>query len=461
MKIHYGGWAALDPTTYPKPEFYQTPSKDSQWQFWQFSLINISFFTLPHIMQRLYASRDIKSLKFAYNVMTISPWFAYISGIFIGTVGVTLLVDQDGAPMMTSDAFIDILDKVMSLGGFAEFVSVIAVTGSLAAVMSTANSLVIAISQLITVEVIRPLVSACYGNQSNYRLVWYGRAVSLVSIVVALCIGLIWKAGIQSMSALQFPISVQALPAFLFGLFSKTDIHPWSISAGASIGTFYVFGIYFGYLKSNQNALPIDAGVTGVCLNTFIIVVFEGLTRMIRRKNNRLNAAASKNYLTTTDLLYPDRPAWDIPNVQERFGKTSLSPQLLWKSMEGVKEPMTEWTWVLLMLITLSFVTPLTAALQPPLNDNGWVSLPPVVNGLPWWVFKIILMSTVPYAILFISIYQLPSEFPPNAALEPPVRVTNLGSGGSDNVVTPDEQPSREEDEAEGTNDAEKGSLLQ
>lgn len=48
---NWGGWSALDPESYPKPEFYQTPSTESQWGFWQFSLINFSFFTLPHLMQ--------------------------------------------------------------------------------------------------------------------------------------------------------------------------------------------------------------------------------------------------------------------------------------------------------------------------------------------------------------------------------------------------------------------------
>lgn len=48
---NWGGWRDLDPETYPKPEFYQTPSKESQWDFWQFSLINFGFFTLPHLMQ--------------------------------------------------------------------------------------------------------------------------------------------------------------------------------------------------------------------------------------------------------------------------------------------------------------------------------------------------------------------------------------------------------------------------
>ena len=73
IKVNFGGWTELDPESYPKPEFYQTPTTDQQWQFWQFSLINFSFFTLPHFLQRTYAAKDLVSLKTAYSVVVIGP----------------------------------------------------------------------------------------------------------------------------------------------------------------------------------------------------------------------------------------------------------------------------------------------------------------------------------------------------------------------------------------------------
>ena len=67
---NYGGWADLDPSTYARPDFYQTPSEEDQWLFWQFSMVNVSFFALPHLMQRLYAARDLQSLKVGFTVQT-------------------------------------------------------------------------------------------------------------------------------------------------------------------------------------------------------------------------------------------------------------------------------------------------------------------------------------------------------------------------------------------------------
>jgi Na+/proline symporter len=185
MVRNFGGWADLDPETYPKPEFYQTLSREQQWDFWQFSLINFSFFTLPHLLQRTYAARDLKSLKWGYAVMTAGPWFTSFVGIFMGTVGVAILVNEDGSPQSPSNPFAAILEEIMNLGGFAKGAGVIAVTASLAAIMSTADSLIIAISQLVTVEIIYPLRPTA----SPTEISWIGKGVSFMAVVVALLVG--------------------------------------------------------------------------------------------------------------------------------------------------------------------------------------------------------------------------------------------------------------------------------
>lgn len=415
IKLNFGGWTDLDPETYPKPEFYQTPSKDAQWLFWQFSMVNLSGFTLPHIVQRVYAAKDLKSLKVGYAIVSLGPWLNFISAIFIGTMAVAVLVNPDGSPIETNDAYSEILEVLMGLGGFAEAASCLAITASLAAIMSTADSLIIAVSQLVTAEIIQPLLSG-RSSQQLY-LVWYGRVSSLFAVAVALLIGLCWNGEINDMAAIQFPLSTQAVPAFLFGLFSNnqtTDVHPWSISTGAMAGIATVFGIYFGHLK-HPDSLPFNAGIIGVGVNVLIVLSSEGCRRLLGSTSETAVQNDELYYLTTTDLLYPNRPSWDIPKTKERFGKNTLTPQVMWKSMEGVKEPFTSWSWVMLMFVAVSYVTPLTAELQPPLDESGIFSLsnlPPVVNGLPWWVFKIILSSSLAAAMLYFSIYQLPNEFP-------------------------------------------------
>ena len=117
-------------------------------------------------------------------------------------------------------------------------------------------------------------------------------------------------------------------------------------------------------------------------------------------------------------LLYPGRPQWDIPKLA-RFGDRPLTPQLVWKSMEGVREPMASAWWCFLMFVALSIVTPLTAQLQPPLDTEGltgntFLYPPPVVNGLPWWAFKSLMMCLLTTLLLLGAIMRMPNDFPIN-----------------------------------------------
>ena len=98
--------------------------------------------------------------------------------------------------------YLIILSKNVSWSsGFAYVIGVIALTSSLAAIMSTTDSLIIAISQLITVEVIWPLRP----NGTQRQLAWSGRITSLLSVSVALITGILWKKGVGALSAINFP----------------------------------------------------------------------------------------------------------------------------------------------------------------------------------------------------------------------------------------------------------------
>ena len=52
LATRYYSWADLSSATYPRPEYYDTPSKNAQLGMWQTSMILMSYFTLPHYVQR-------------------------------------------------------------------------------------------------------------------------------------------------------------------------------------------------------------------------------------------------------------------------------------------------------------------------------------------------------------------------------------------------------------------------
>jgi Na+/proline symporter len=330
IKSNFGGWKDFDPATFPKPDFYQTPDKDSQWDFWQFSLLNFSFFTLPHFVQRIYAARDLKSLKFGFSVITVAPWLTMFTGVFMGTVGVQILGGE-----ARSSPFSDILEAIMDVGGFPKGVAVIAFTASLAALMSTADSLIIAISQLITAEVIYP----ARPNSTPKEITIAGRFVSLCTVGLALAIGLSWDEGITDLGNIQFPLSLMAVPTFIWGLFAtspQNDVHPWCLAAGDMVASIYIFFIYFLFIDKNSDPAPINAGTTGMCIHLFVTLSLEAGRRVMSTQASGLEQAVVKEGPVEESeneiALQYERPDWDVPHLR-RFGEKPLSHELVWKAM--------------------------------------------------------------------------------------------------------------------------------
>ena len=249
---------------------------------------------------------------------------------------------------------------------------------------------------------------------------------------------LFWDEGISDLGNVQFAISAQAVPAFLIGLYSynrKTDVHPWCISISALTASAYVFAIYFGYLKPSDSPKAVNAGVSGFALQLATIVVLESTRRLFGIGGNNTKDVSNDSegdeddyhfegsmennheMVDTPQLLYPNRPEWDIPKLSRFGGNVALTPQRIWKSMEGVNEPLTKPTWCFLMFFTISMCTPMVPGMEPPMSTSEtgqsfFLYAPSVFNGLPWWAFKTILLCIVPTVLLLVAIYQMPNQFP-------------------------------------------------
>jgi hypothetical protein len=234
-----------------------------------------------------------------------------------------------------------------------------------------------------------------------------------------------WKQGVADMGAIQFPISMQAVPAFIIGLYSwneQTDVHPWSIASAAVASTVYVLAVYFTYMKRAYEPMPINAGITGFALQIAFIAFVETTRRLFglsKRSKTHVDETIGLTRENDEDvkpdsLSFPDRPNWDVPKLA-RFGEHSLSPKLIWKSMEGVNEPLANPWWALLMFFAISMMTPLVPEHQPPIDPATGsfysFSPPAVVNGIPWWAFEIIIKSIIPFVILMVAVKNMPNTF--------------------------------------------------
>lgn len=171
----------------------------------------------------------------------------------------------------------------------------------------------------------------------------------------------------------------------------------------------------FCFYFTHETRLPIDAGITGLGFQCALLFFMEVVRRSLSL--SPISPSVVSDLPSTGAVIFPNRPAWDIPSLQ-RFGSHTLTPQLLWKAMDGVYEPMANPWWVAILFFSISMITPMTAENEPPINaETGTFSTdqpPATYNGIPWWVFKIMMNSIIPLGILLISIWRLPDNFPVN-----------------------------------------------
>jgi len=460
IKKNFGGWDELDWQIYPRQDFYQTPTHHEQWLFWQFTVVNFCFFSLPHFLQRTYAASSLKALKFGFNVVTLGPWLTMLTGTFIGTVGVQIVSFESFSTMnicyflvipmrylqailthfglcqyfilQLADAGIEnpsspygaILMVLMDLGGFPYVMAVITFTASLAAIMSTADSLLIAISHVLTAEIVYPIAP----EASPARVTMFGRVASFVSISVALAISILGGKNLSDLAAIQFGLSLQLMPVFMVGLYANNmfDCHPWSLAFGAWSGFVTTFAIHYSYMKgfnAEIDGAPFNSGVMGCFMNVAAIILAEGFLRVVtgsKKKDVVSESAEDETEMFVGEDLdkapaikpHEYQPEWDLPKLN-RFGDVAFTSDLMWKCMDGVREPFSEPWFGLLMLLFSLTMTPLVGGNSPPLDENGKLAYPPnIVNGVPAWTLNTIFFTLGITLVMFRAINTMPDDYP-------------------------------------------------
>lgn len=256
--------------------------------------------------------------------------------------------------------------------------------------MSTTDSILISISQIITSDILYPMRPKATPKQ----VAWMGRFVSLVVSMLSLIVGLTWQGSILKLFDLGMPLSMLLVPPFLIGIFSKYRPHPWSLAIPTFGGIIAAIVIIIFW---EHDALHDAIFVLLLTCGAMLLCEFGRLlwNRKLRfnvtalrnlRKNRKNKKKEDSDEADERDRQdpFPNRPAWDKPKMA-RFGDHSLSPKLLDNMMTGLQEPIKNGQYILLMCLVVTMTVPLTPESQPLLENGLFAILPATFRGLPWW----------------------------------------------------------------------------
>ena len=152
VQVHYGGLVSSQIKV--NTDFWSPPSW-SEKRLWLSTIIILfaGISVYPHAIQRIYSARDESSLKKSFQIMVFMPFVTTLFIITVGIVGATQFPGLSGKD--TEHITLLILSDLAEKNPVVAPALVLFISAAIAAIMSTVDSALLAISSLFTQDIYR------------------------------------------------------------------------------------------------------------------------------------------------------------------------------------------------------------------------------------------------------------------------------------------------------------------
>jgi Na+/proline symporter len=231
----------------------------------------------PDYVARVMAAESEKTLRTAQLVLLAAPFFVQMPLCLVGLCGRVAYPDEENPKAIFSLVVRDVINS----GVFGRVFGSISFAASLAAIMSTADSCLIAVSHMITLDVLKPLLAGprdpvsgqpASAEEQDKKLLMVGRGVTLVLAIVCAGTAVLDGFSLSFMIQFQFAFLSQCFPAMVLGLYFPS-LSEKSVLAGLVVGLpVGVLGVWY---KFPAGIFGFSAGfsvIISIVLN--VVVVF-------------------------------------------------------------------------------------------------------------------------------------------------------------------------------------------
>ena len=242
IEYQYGGISAVAENLVTSRSEMWNPPDLAQKRLW-LSTIIIIFFGIsiyPQAIQRIYAAKDERTLKRSFQIMVFMPIVTTFFLVIVGIVGMNRFpgLDKQGSEEIT---MLLLNDMAIHIPGIKYFI-ILFLSAAVAAIMSTVDSALLAISSLFTQDIYRRIRPAA--SQSN--LTGIGKVFSwgIMACMAYFATNLpqtIWR-----LTEIKLEVLCQVAPAIFLGLHIKS-LHGRSILSGLTTGICITLFLMFSF----------------------------------------------------------------------------------------------------------------------------------------------------------------------------------------------------------------------
>ena len=226
-------------------------------------LLGLASVVYPQAIQRIYAARSGRTLTRSFAIMTFMP---LTTTFVVMLIGLAAIPRFEGLGVLEKDTVMPLLlGQWGATGSLAMIAAVVVFLGALAAIMSTADSVLLSLGSVVAVDLMGRPGRAVETTRLGKRV---GIAVMVVAVALA------WRPQIDlwRLIELKLELLIQCVPAFLLAIhWKKLDAR--STLAGLVVGTVFAGG---AALLRQKRIAGIHVGVIGLALNLAVVVALAG-----------------------------------------------------------------------------------------------------------------------------------------------------------------------------------------
>ena len=273
IQVQYGGLSTASVQLQAiHPDFLEAPDWAGK-RLWLSTIIVVALgvSVYPHAIQRIYSARDEATLKRSFQLMVFMPLVTTFFMVVVGVVGAAQIpgLNRQGSEQISMLLLNDLTQQIPAIS----WLLVIFLSAAVAAIMSTVDSALLAISSLVTQDFYRKVRP----EASQSHLTKVGKIVSWLVMAVAVLLAIQLTQTIWQLFQIKLEILCQISPAIYLGVHMKS-VSSKSIFMGLLIGMTLTLIIMVG----NWAGLPIQskpwgihAGLWGLVINCMTIFMLE------------------------------------------------------------------------------------------------------------------------------------------------------------------------------------------
>lgn len=229
-------------------------------------LIGFSGAVYPHAIQRIYAAHSTKTLRRALSIMIFMPLVTTFPMFLIGILSIRRFTDL--GVLQADQVMPMLLRQWSSESTWMYAMAILVVVGTVAAIMSTADSVLLSISSILAKDFAGKTFMR---DAPEARLTRLGKLLSWGVMLVLLPIALAPRITLWGLIELKMEILAQVSPLFLLGLTWKR-LTTRAAFAGMIAGTIVAGTLFLGGYRMVGG---LHAGLIGWAVNLTLSVVLS------------------------------------------------------------------------------------------------------------------------------------------------------------------------------------------